>query len=266
MPDPLVVFSADSGVVRLTLNRPQKRNALTRELLAELRTRLDEAARVPDLRCLILEGSGPVFCAGMDLAQMQETALRPDASALWQADTQLYHDVVAGLLTFRAPTVAVVQGPALAGGVGLVLACDLVLSVDTATFSLPEPKRGITAAIVTPLLVHRVGVSAASWLLLSGEGFNSQRAREAGLCHEVVATADLKAACDRRLASILSGAPGALAISKAQLLASSADVLKYLAQAVAVSAQARETPEAREGLAAFLEKREPRWQAQSEPS
>jgi methylglutaconyl-CoA hydratase len=262
MPDPLVLSSASDGITRLTLNRQQKRNALTRELLAELRAKLDEAATAPGLRCLILAAAGPVFCAGMDLAQMQETAPRPDARQLWQADTELYHEVIATLLALPVPTVAVVQGPALAGGVGLVLACDLVLAADSATFSLPEPKRGITAAIVTPLLVHRVGVSAASWLLLSGEGIGSQRAREVGVCHEVVAAADLNAACDRRLASILSGAPGALAISKAQLLTCNAEVLKHLAQAVAVSARARETPEAREGLAAFLEKRPPRWQAQ----
>jgi methylglutaconyl-CoA hydratase len=260
MSEPLITFAAGDGVVRMTLNRPQKRNALTRELLTELQTKLDETARMRDVRCLILAAAGPVFCAGMDLAEMQETAARHDAREVWHADTELYHKVVAALLAFPTPTLAVVQGPALAGGLGLVLACDLVLAADSATFSLPEPKRGITAAIVTPLLVHRVGCSAASWLLLSGEGIGSQRAREVGLCHEVVAAASLDAVCERRVASILSGAPGALAISKAQLLACHADVLKLLPHAVAASAHARETPEAREGLAAFLEKRRPGWQ------
>jgi len=242
------------------LNRPQKRNALTRELLAELRNSVLDAAGRKDLRCLVLEASGPVFCAGMDLAQMEETASRNDAREVWHADTRLYHDVVASILTLPAPTIAVVQGPALAGGVGLVLACDLVLASESATFALPEPKRGITAAIVTPLLVHRVGISAASWLLLSGEGIDSARARDFGLCHEVVAPPDLAAARDRRIASILSGAPGALAISKLQLTAQSAELPKQLLSAIAVSAQARETLEAREGLAAFLEKRPPAWQ------
>jgi methylglutaconyl-CoA hydratase len=163
-------------------------------------------------------------------------------------------------MALPAPTIAVVQGPALAGGVGLVLACDLVVASETATFALPEPKRGITAAIVTPLLVHRVGVSAASWLLLSGVGMGSARAREIGLCHEVVGAADLGAARDRLIASVLSGAPGALAISKQQLAACNSEVLRHLLSAVIVSAQARETPEAREGLAAFLEKRPAAWQ------
>jgi methylglutaconyl-CoA hydratase len=252
--------TAANGVVRLTLNRPRKRNALTRELLKELHSAILEAAGRTDLRCLVLEAAGPVFCAGMDLAQMEETASRKDARHLWHSDTQRYHDVVAAIMALPAPTIAVVQGPALAGGVGLVLACDLVLASESATFALPEPKRGITAAIVTPLLVHRVGVSAASWLLLSGEGMDSARAREMGLCHEIVAAADLGAARDRLIASVLSGAPGALAISKQQLLSCNAEVLKQLSSAVIVSAQARETPEAREGLAAFLEKRPPAWQ------
>src|SRR5262245_17109538 len=258
--EPLILLTAGDGIVRLTLNRPQKRNALTRELLAELRTKLDQAAATPHLRCLILGASGPVFCAGMDLAQMQELALRPDAREVWQADTQLYHEVVTKLLVFPAPTVAVVQGPALAGGVGLILACDLVLASESAAFALPEPKRGITAAIVTPLLVHRVGISAASWLLLSGQLMSSARAREVGLCHEVVAPADLEAARDRLMTSVLSGAPGTLTITKQQLLAQRAELPQKLISAIAVSARARDTPEAREGLAAFLEKRPPTWQ------
>ena len=142
----------------------------------------------------------------------------------------------------------------------MILACDLVLAAEAATYALPEPKRGITAAIVTPLLVHRIGVSAASWLLLSGEGIDAARAREVGLCHEVVASADLVSARDKLITSVLSGAPGALAITKHQLTSCNSEVLKQLLSAVVVSAQARETPEAREGLAAFLEKRPPAWQ------
>jgi methylglutaconyl-CoA hydratase len=242
------------------LNRPQKRNALTRELLAELHAAILQAAGRKDLRCVVFEAAGQVFCAGMDLAQMEETASRNDASEVWHADTQLYHDVVAAIMALPVPVLAVVQGPALAGGVGLVLACDLVLASEAATFTLPEPKRGITAAIVTPLLVHRVGVSTASWLLLSGEGMRAERAREVGLCHEVVAPTDLAEAGDRLIASVLSGAPGALAISKQQLLACGAELPKQLLSAISVSAAARESPEAREGLAAFLEKRPPAWQ------
>jgi methylglutaconyl-CoA hydratase len=260
MSQDLLISNTANGVVRLMLNRPQKRNSLTRELLGGLHSAILEAAGRSDLRCLVLEAAGPVFCAGMDLAQMEETASRNDAREIWHADTQLYHNVVAAIMALPAPTIAVVQGPALAGGVGLILACDLVLAAEAATYALPEPKRGITAAIVTPLLVHRIGVSAASWLLLSGEGIDAARAREVGLCHEVVASADLVSARDKLITSVLSGAPGALAITKHQLTSCNSEVLKQLLSAVVVSAQARETPEAREGLAAFLEKRPPAWQ------
>jgi methylglutaconyl-CoA hydratase len=159
------------------------------------------------------------------------------------------------------PVLAVVQGPAVAGGLGLVLACDLVIAADTATFSLPEPKRGITAAIVTPLLAYRAGTAAASHLLLSGQSLDAKGARQTVLCQSVVEAAQLQAAAEELVRSILSGAPGALAVTKQQLRDCAAvDVLAQLKQAVAVSAQARETTEAREGLAAFMEKRPPAWQ------
>ncbi len=261
MSEQLILAAGNDGLVRLTLNRPQKRNALTREMLAELLARLRETAARPDTRCLVLSANGPVFCAGMDLAQMEETAARPDAPQMWHADTALYHDVVAALFALPGPTLAVVQGPAVAGGLGLVLSCDLVIASQSATFALPEPKRGITAAVVTPLLVYRAGPAGASYLLLSGESLDAPGALRMGLCHSVVEPARLPDAADTQVRSILAGAPGALAVTKQQLHACSArDVLAQLERAVAVSAQARETPEAREGLAAFLEKRPPKWQ------
>jgi methylglutaconyl-CoA hydratase len=261
MSEQLIVASVSNGVVRLALNRPQKRNALTREMLADLLAKLKETGARPDLRCLVLAANGPVFCAGMDLAQMEDTAARPDASQIWHADTELYHDVVTALFQLPVPTLALVQGPAVAGGLGLVLACDLVVAAESATFALPEPKRGITAAIVTPLLVYRAGAAGASLLLLSGESLDAGGARHTGFCHWVVEPARLQAVAGEQVKSILSGAPGALAITKQQLRACAAvDVLAQLKRAIAVSAQARETPEAREGLGAFLEKRPPKWQ------
>ncbi len=260
MPDSLVLLNVAAGVARLTLNRPHKRNALTREMLAELVTRLKEIRSRSDVRCLVLSASGPWFCAGMDLTQMQEVAARPDAPQIWHGDAQLYHDVVKALFDLPMPTLAVVQGGAVAGGLGLVLACDMTLATATATFALPEPKRGITAAIVTPLLVHRTGPGAAAFILLSGEPVAAPRALQLGICHVIAAVDQLDAAALGLVQSILSGAPGALEITKRQLRACTvADFPGLLAQAAVVSAQARETAEAREGLAAFLEKRSPAW-------
>lgn len=261
MSESFILLDVADGVARLTLNRPDKRNALTREMLTELVMRLDAIAARKDVRCTVVSGNGPWLCAGMDLTQMQEAAARIDASRIWQGDTELYLDVVKTLFDLPMPTLAVVRGGALAGGLGLVLACDIVLSTETAIFALPEPKRGITAAIVTPLLVHRAGPGAAGFLLLSGEALDARQAQRCGLCHVVEADDRCDAALERLLGSILSGAPGAVEISKRQLRACTAAGLSdQLSQAAIVSAQARESPEAREGLAAFLEKRSPAWQ------
>src|SRR5258708_29144731 len=135
MSEPLILCARTEGVVQLTLNRPQKRNALTREMLAELLARLNEISELSDVRCVVLAANGPVFCAGMDLAQMQETAGKPDASRIWRADTQLYHDVVLALFQLTMPTLAVVQGGAIPGGLGLVLAWRNVLAAAAAPFS-----------------------------------------------------------------------------------------------------------------------------------
>lgn len=260
MSESLVKVDFLDGVARITLVRSQKRNALTREMLGELNRRVNEVAGRPDVRVVVLAAEGPAFCAGMDLSQMEATAKLPDAAAVWRADTDAYREVVAGLFSLSCPTVAVVQGATYAGGIGLVAACDLVIASDAAMFALPEPKRGITAAVVTPLLVHRVGANQAGYLLLSGRVIGADEARGMGFVHEVAPADRLAVATEDLVNSILKGAPGALATTKRQFRTCAADdVLKQLEQAAVVSAEARETAEAREGLAAFLEKREPKW-------
>lgn len=254
-----------AGIVRLRLNRAQKRNALTRELLVELRDVLRQlASEEASLRAVCLEAAGPVFCAGMDLSQMQQTASDPRAADLWHADAQLYRDVLAELFSLAVPTLAVVQGPAVAGGFGLVLACDLVISAEVATFYLPEPQRGITAAIVTPLLAYRLGAAHASYLLLSGQQIDATSALSRGLCHQVVSEGMLAQTADELIESILTGSPQALAASKRHLQrCAGAQLLAQLDAAVELSASARETADAREGLQAFLEHRNPAWQQRS---
>jgi methylglutaconyl-CoA hydratase len=250
-----------SGVARLVLNRPEKRNALTRDLLTQLRDEIVRFAGDPQLRLLVLESSGSAFCAGMDLGEMQQRAADLRADEQWHQDSVIYADVLKGLYALPAPTIAVVQGPALAGGVGLVLACDLVLASDNVFFSLPEPVRGITAAMVTPLLVHRIGAGAANWMLLSGDRVSAPRAAAIGLCHEVVPETKLQERRDQWIRTVLSGSPAALRITKRHLQhCAPADVLRRINESIQVSASARETADAREGLAAFLEKRKPNWQ------
>lgn len=257
-----IKIAQELGISRIILNRPQKRNALTRELLKELREELRRLAESPNLRALVISATGPVFCAGMDLSQMQQTAADPRATDLWQADAQAYRDVLAELFQLPVPTIALVQGPAVAGGFGLVLACDIVIASDAATFFLPEPQRGITAAIVTPLLVYRGGAALASYLLLSGRQIDAPTAHSRGLCHQVTSADLLERSAEEILESIMTGSPQALATSKKHLRDCAGPlVIAQLDAAVKLSATARETSDAREGLQAFLEHRTPSWQS-----
>ena len=252
----LVTFEGD--VTHITLNRPAKRNALTRGMLIEL---LDVLRTLPaSTRLIVLRASGPVFCAGMDLQEMQDTARLPNAAEIWQRDSDLYRQVLETLTFAPCPTLGVVQGPALAGGVGLVLACDLVLATDTANFALPEPKRGIIAAMVLPLLVLRIGQSAASWLLLSGQTLFLDAARRYGLVHQTATSATIENDVTATINAVLTGSPAALRATKQQLLKPIAERLRSdWEDAEEASATARNQPEAREGLQAFLERRAPKW-------
>ena len=188
MTESLLQTTAADGVLRIALDRPNKRNALSRELIRQLHVAVDGAAGDESVRLVVLVANGPAFCAGMDIAEMQDRAGQPNAQELWQEDTQVYRDLLVAIVTLTKPTLAVVQGPALAGGMGLAMACDLVLATDDAVFGLPEPKRGITAAVVAPLVSYRAGLSTASYLLLSGKNFNANESRERGLCHQVVSS------------------------------------------------------------------------------
>jgi methylglutaconyl-CoA hydratase len=261
MSESLVLSSLSGCIAYLTLNRPQKRNALTRELLSELLSQLREIRTNAKARVLILAGAGPVFTAGMDLVQMQEAAEAPDAKDLWRRDAQLYRDILWELFSLPVPTLALIQGAAVAGGVGLVAACDIVLASESAVFALPEPSRGITAAMVTPLLTYRVGPGAAGCLLLSGHTLSSREAHEVGLVHKVVDDDELAESALAWAQLILKGAPEALAATKSFLIeCAGAQLRAQLDLASEGAITARESPAAREGLAAFLEKRLPSWQ------
>lgn len=252
---------ATRGLVTLRLQRVEKRNALTRQLLQDLLAAIERLEALPGLRVAVLRAEGAVFCAGMDLGEMQAHAQSADGEREWQADSQLYCEVLTRWFRLRVPTIAQVQGPVLAGGVGLVLASDLVVSTRSAFFALPEPVRGITAAIVTPFLVYRVGAGIAGQWLLAGQRIGAEAAARAGLGTACCEPDGLATAVDTLINHLLTGSPQALAITKAHWHACSnaAAVVEQAERSIQVSAEARSTADAREGLAAFLEKRPPRW-------
>ncbi|MDP1562058.1 MAG: enoyl-CoA hydratase-related protein [Pirellulaceae bacterium] len=252
---------ASRGQVELILLRADRRNALTRQMLRDLIAALDAIEKIAHVRVLVLKSTGPVFCAGMDLSEMQAHANAPDKEQQWQLDSELYAEVLSRLFRLPFPTVAQVQGPVLAGGVGLILACDFVLSANTAFYALPEPVRGITAAIVTPFLSYRIGAGAAGQWLLAGQRISAEQALRSGLGYWVGEPEQLEGHVEQLITSILTGAPMALAITKRHWhhCTNAAAVLQQAQESIQVSAEARQSPDAREGLAAFLEKRSPNW-------
>lgn len=256
-----VTTQFESGIGTLSLNRPEKKNALTRELIQQLSLGLESLIAHQDLRVLVLAATGNVFCAGMDLGEMQSRASSPNGKQDWLIDSQIYCQLLKEIYSLPIPTVVRLQGPVLAGGVGMVLACDIIVASSNAFISLPEPMRGITAAIVTPLLVHRLGPGPATHLLLSGERMSAERAWQLGLCYDVVPEDQLDVRVLELVDSILSGSPAALATTKRHLnQCIPSSLQQQLEQSIGISAEARESSDAREGLAAFLEKRRPNWQ------
>lgn len=260
MVEPLVKVEISEGLFRITLDRPAKRNALSRALVGQLTAAMARAAGDASTRLVVLAANGPAFCAGMDLDEMQGRADAPNADDEWDKDASDYRDLLVAILKLDVPTLAVVQGPAIAGGFGLVLACDLVLASSAARFALPEPKRGISPAVVSPLLIYRIGVGPSTPLLLAGQVLTAEAALRVGLCHMVSPPEKLDASREELATPILAGAPQALAMTKRLVRSFAlATLLEQLEAGRKVSAEARRTPEAREGLAAFLEKREPSW-------
>jgi len=257
---PIIKLQVHDHTATLTLNRPEKRNALSRELLKELHQALDDLHMERRVRGVVLTGAGSTFCAGMDLAEMLSAAEQEDKHEQWRADAVLYHDLVETMLRFPKPLVAAVNGPAVAGGAGLVMACDLVIAGRSASFGFPEPRRGIVAGLVAPLLQFRVGGSRAAYLLMSAQLIEAAEAQRYGLFHELVDDDKIWARANQVVGEIAKSAPEAIQMTKRQLNETIGEELfSQLVTGAAISAASRTTEAAAEGLAAFAEKREPKW-------
>ncbi|MBI3463771.1 MAG: enoyl-CoA hydratase/isomerase family protein [Planctomycetes bacterium] len=260
MAPPLVKVHIHQHTGTIILNRPEKRNALSRALLAELDQALGDLHLERRVRAVVLTGSGPAFCAGMDLGEMLDTSKQADAHTRWAEDACTYQALLEMMLLFPKPLIAAVNGPALAGGAGLVLACDLAIAAESATFGLPEPRRGLVAGVVSPLLAFRVGAGHAGYLLLTARNIDAAWAHRIGLVHEVVHADHLWPRAVELSIECARGAPESLQLTKRMLNETIGEHLRTLLTAgAAVSATARTTEAAAEGLKAFLEKREPEW-------
>ena len=258
--EPIVKIQVHQHTATVTLNRPDKRNALSRGLLSELHQALDDLHLERKVRGVVVTGAGPSFCAGMDLSEMLTTAETDDPQAQWHSDSVVYHGLIEKMLRFPKPLVAAVNGPAVAGGAGIVMACDLVVAGQRAMFGFPEPRRGIVAGMVAPLLAFRIGGSRAAQLLLTARVIDAHEAHDFGLFQQVVDDDKVWARAYQLVGEVAMSAPDALQMTKRLLNETIGEqLLSQLVTGAAVSAASRTTEAAAEGLAAFREKREPEW-------
>jgi methylglutaconyl-CoA hydratase len=257
---PSIVADRDGSTLRLTLNRPEVRNAFDEEMIASLTAAGSSAADDRSLRAVVLAGAGTVFCAGADLSWMSKAVAYTHRENL--SDAEDLARMLERLDTLPFLVIGRIQGAALGGGVGLAAVCDVVVAADDAVFALSEVKLGILPAVISPYVIRKIGVSAARELFLTGSRFSAVRAREIGLVHEVVPAADLDAAVERRLNDIRGCAPRAIAAAKALIREvageSPEDVIGLTTGSIASQ---RVSAEGQEGMRAFLEKRKPGWSA-----
>lgn len=249
----VLIEEKNPRVTCLTLNRPERRNALTIELLTELTDALDRATADSQKRVLILRGAGKVFCAGLDLNETT-IAQRAHRSAELVAKTLL------AISQTRLITIAQVHGAALAGGAGLMSACDFVVAAEGTKIGYPETRRGLVAALVLTFLRRQLRERDIRELLFTAELIIAERAREIGLVNRVVPPNELENETQKIVDAVLQGAPGALASTKQLIEAlSPSSVRDDIERALRHHMEARESAEAAEGIAAFLEKRAPIW-------
>ena len=248
----------DGPIARVTLARPDIRNAFDEVTIEELTRVFLSFADDAETRVVILAGDGPVFCAGADVGWMRR------AGSWSKTENETDAERMAGML--RAidecprPVVAVVQGAAIGGGVGLVAAADVAVAAEDAVFSLAEVKLGILPSVISPYVLRAIGAREARRWFLTGERFGAAEARRIGLVHEVVVSAELDSARDRIVHALLTSAPEAVGVAKrliAQVVGKSPEDAMPLT--VRTIAERRASDEAKEGLTAFLEKRLPAW-------
>jgi len=259
----LKVARDSRGVLTVSLNRPSVRNAFNEVVIAELAKVFSGEALASETRAVVLRGEGSVFCAGGDLNWMKKAIDFDYAENI--KDTRMLAHMFATLNECPKPVIGIVQGAAIGGGVGLVSVCDIVVASAETQFSLSEVRLGVVPACIGPFVIAKIGASHARGLFMSAERFDASKALSIGLIHQTVAAPEaLAAAGEALIANILQCGPNAMAVAKRLVLDLSwperrsqhPDTLEYVAKTLS---DLRVTPEALEGVRAFLEKRKPSW-------
>jgi methylglutaconyl-CoA hydratase len=251
--DELVHYQVKSGIGTITLDSPHNRNALSARLRRELSAHLDTAVADDTVRVVVLDHTGIVFCAGMDLKEA-------GGASSSEQGVQEFPAILERIWTSPKPVVAKLSGPARAGGVGLVAACDIAVATRTATFAFTEVRIGVIPAVISVTVLPRLLPRAAHELFLTGETFDADRAVAIGLLNSSVAAEDLDAEVARYTGMLALGGPVALSATKQMLRRTRpAEVGAAFADMLDLSAGFFASPEGQEGIAAFAQKRKPSW-------
>jgi methylglutaconyl-CoA hydratase len=252
-----IQLSFDSGVAIVTLNRPEKRNALSFALVEELLAALDEIEQ-SSAQVVILTGAGKAFCAGLDLDELKNLLGKTHEENV--DDSSRMGRVFRRIYDFPLPTIAAVNGAAIAGGTGFATMCDFTLAVPEAKFGYTEVRIGFVPAIVSSMLVWQVGHKIARDLLLTGRLFDAAEAHRYGLVNEVVQPALLMTRVRELAAQLMENSPSSVRATKRLINGFIAGQLdQQISQAVEDNVRIRTTADFREGITSFLEKRKPRW-------
>lgn len=249
----------DGAIARITLNRPDMRNAFDESLIEAMISAVHAANAHPDVRVLLLAGAGPAFCAGGDLNWMRKMALLTEAEN--RADAGRLATMLHTLWSCPKPVVARIHGDAYAGGMGLVAACDVALASDNAQFCLSETRLGLLPATISPYVIRAMGERAATRYFLTAERFDATTALRLGLLHGVTAAEALDAEVDAVCRALCANGPQAVQASKRLVREVSGQPIDaaLIEDTVSRIASCRSGAEAREGVTAFLEKRKPSW-------
>lgn len=252
------LYEVRDGAAWITLNQPERRNAVGDVMVAELLAHVDAALADPGVRMLVLTGNGPAFCAGADL---KAGGMRPADDGTEPPFVRL----LKALWHAPKPVIGRINGHAFGGGLGLVAACDLVVASSAAKFSFSEVRIGVIPAMISVVVLPKIGIHEAMWLFLTGETFDGEHAREIGLVHRVAASEELDTAVRRVIDMVRLGGPNAVAAAK-QLVrrVPTMTMDEGLRWTAGVIGGLFASEEAAEGMRAFAEKRPPAWAAKKD--